>query len=186
MKEIEDLHVPFEKWLNDNRVPYIHFRSNQRTGLDTSHPDFTILWMGGNVSIEFKTPTGKLSEKQAARIKYLEASGNRVEVCRSVEDAIKAIPWAGIAKFPAGPRTGSYAGQFANMRAVVESTVAKAEHKPEAMPEFQEGQNKPPFVIMKFGGLDAVFARGADGSYVRCRKASAADIINFPRFNTKE
>ncbi len=183
MKEIDDLHAPFEKWLKDNRVPYIHFNPVRRTGVNVSHPDFTILWMGGNVSIEFKTPTGKLSQKQEARIKYLEASGNQVFVCRSVEEAIQAIPFSGVAKLSElGARwiirrqAGSYADNFNTMRAQVESHVAQSEGAEAVRLETDER-----FIVMKFGGKDSVFARNRSGAYVRIRVATPADLINLKR-----
>jgi len=55
------------------------------------HPDRMFLKDGRVVFIEFKTPTGKLSEKQKARIKEYSQVKHTVHVCRSVNEAKKLL-----------------------------------------------------------------------------------------------
>lgn len=45
----------------------------------------------GALYIEMKTIKGKVSPNQAAWVADLQAAGNKVEVCRTYEDAVKAL-----------------------------------------------------------------------------------------------
>lgn len=64
----------------------------QAEGLKPGVPDIFIAYPCGKYSgmfIEFKSPTGKLSEDQEVMISLLREEGYRVEVSDNVEEAIK-------------------------------------------------------------------------------------------------
>lgn len=53
-------------------------------------PDLFVA-VGGGLFLECKTPTGKLSENQLRWHRIARAHGVRVEVVRSVEDAVRVV-----------------------------------------------------------------------------------------------
>lgn len=81
----------FARWLDARKIPYHRHRMDKRTSGKVGDPDFIICWMGHVLYVEVKTPTGELSLKQEERIDHIRASGNRVEICRSVEECIEAV-----------------------------------------------------------------------------------------------
>jgi hypothetical protein len=86
VREIDDIHVPAIQWLTEAQVPYIYHRPDRRSGIHKGHPDFTILWMRKQIIIECKTPSGKLSQDQVARIDFLRRAGNVVEIVRNLSE----------------------------------------------------------------------------------------------------
>lgn len=61
----------------------------KKEGMATGFPDCMCIWAGGGVCfIEFKTPTGRLSDNQAEWIERLDARGHKVAVVRSVDEAL--------------------------------------------------------------------------------------------------
>ncbi len=85
-----EVHQKFSAWLNARWIPFIHSRTDRRTSTQRGDPDFLIAWMGHCLFIEVKVDKNKLSPIQESRIAYIRKSGNRVEVCHSVEECIEA------------------------------------------------------------------------------------------------
>lgn len=54
-------------------------------------PDLFAVGKGCTIWVEVKTPTGKVSERQAQMHDYLTANGQRVIVARCVEDIINHV-----------------------------------------------------------------------------------------------
>lgn len=89
-QEVELIHNPFKAWLNARWIPFRYDRPDKKTRTTRGEPDFLITWMGRCLHIEAKIPPNKLSPAQEARIAFIRKSGNRVEVCHSVEECIEA------------------------------------------------------------------------------------------------
>jgi hypothetical protein len=89
MREIDDIHVPFKAWLDAGQIPYIYHRHDRKSGIQTGHPDFTILWMRRQIMIECKGQ-GRPSPKQLERIAFLRRMGNVVEIARSFDECVEA------------------------------------------------------------------------------------------------
>lgn len=85
--EIETLHIPFAKWLRGEGIPFVNARPDRESTIAEGHPDFTLLFGGRTLLIEFKTKDGKTSAKQDARMAALRAAGNFVHVLRDLTRA---------------------------------------------------------------------------------------------------
>ncbi len=85
-----EVHQKFIEWLDEREIPFIHSRTDKRTTTKRGEPDFYVFWMGRVIGVEIKVDKNKLSTHQEKRIAYLRKSGNRVEVCHSVEECIEA------------------------------------------------------------------------------------------------
>jgi len=104
MREIKDLHQPFIAYLQRWAIPYIYHRPDRRSGINKGHPDFTVLWQGKALLIEFKVPTGKLSLDQIKRQELLSCSGTHTLTLDSLENAIGYLEaWMGEKRFPEPP-----------------------------------------------------------------------------------
>lgn len=91
MSEINDIHRPFAKWLDAQRIPYITARADRESTIAEGHPDFSLFLHGRAIFLELKTEKGRLSQAQLDRIAYLEERGNRVHVARSIGMAIEFV-----------------------------------------------------------------------------------------------
>jgi hypothetical protein len=61
-------------------------------GLKPGMPDHVVIAPQGNLWIELKVPkAGRVAAAQKACHEALEAAGERVEVCRSIDDVIEAL-----------------------------------------------------------------------------------------------
>lgn len=85
-KEIELLHEPILKWCLDNRAPFVHARSDKRSGINVGAPDFIIGWKGKVFWIECKTKTGKMENEQIGFKILLELQGLEYHVIRTMEE----------------------------------------------------------------------------------------------------
>lgn len=82
------MHNQFIQWLRLRGLDFIHARTDRKSTIEKGWPDFSVVYNGNVVMIEFKTQSGKLSEDQENVIKRLMVHGNDVHVCTSVQDAI--------------------------------------------------------------------------------------------------
>lgn len=85
-REVEDLHEPIMKWCADNRVPYIHARTDQPSGIGRGAPDFTIFYRQKVLLIECKSRQGKVKPEQFAWHLLADRQGFCVHVVRSMEE----------------------------------------------------------------------------------------------------
>ena len=101
--EIKTLHVPFEKFLRGEKIPFIRARSDRESTICSGHPDFSICLGGRLLLLEFKDKGGTLSPDQKRRIAELEGAGCRVYVLRELARAIELVQtWkASIGEFQA-------------------------------------------------------------------------------------
>lgn len=83
------LHDQFANWCRLNGIPYVHARPDRKSTIAKGHPDFTLLWHGRGVCIEFKAGKGKVTEDQAAKIKELDAARVPCVVTTSLVFAIE-------------------------------------------------------------------------------------------------
>lgn len=84
----------FCRWCASKSIPCLKVQAIGVRGF----PDRLILLQGKVVFIEFKTPTGVLSEHQIRCHNRLKALGLDIHVCRSKEEAINVIE--NIARLP--------------------------------------------------------------------------------------
>lgn len=90
-------HQAFSHWLDSEKIPYIHSRTDKRNHTTKGDPDYLVAQAGKCIFLELKVPGGKLSPGQVERIAYLRRAGNRVEVCYSLEACIESVKdWAGL------------------------------------------------------------------------------------------
>lgn len=91
MSEIETLHVPFARFLDDEGIPYSRARSDRESTIALGEPDFSLKYNDRCLHIEFKTKAGKLSPAQVKRIAYLRGAGNTVLILRDLELAVETV-----------------------------------------------------------------------------------------------
>lgn len=89
--EIADLHVPFKRWLDSERILYITPRSDRESTIAEGWPDFTIMLAGRVLLLEFKTDKGSLSPAQKMRHAECTLSGCTPVVCRSIQAAVEVV-----------------------------------------------------------------------------------------------
>jgi hypothetical protein len=173
VKEVDDIHRPFMKWLNERQIPYVYHRADRKSGIHKGHPDFTILFMRRQIMIECKTAIGKLSDDQKSRIDFLRRQGNVVEIARNLAECIEAIGsilCEGTSK-TSDSVTCDYPlrGCFKELKHAVAKVPCNGKTNPD------------PFYIAPWMGVDYVFARATGGEYRMIRKASGDDILNLPK-----
>lgn len=91
MSEIETLHRPFMRFLDEQGILYIRARSDVESTIAEGHPDFTLIAGNRCLMIEFKTKDGALSAKQKERKAALEKTGSRVHVIRDLAIAVELV-----------------------------------------------------------------------------------------------
>lgn len=89
--EIETIHRPLMKWLDDSGIPYVRARSDRESTIQLGHPDFSIFKNGGVLFIEAKGKDTPISQDQKDRIELLTKAGNVVVIARSLASAVEAI-----------------------------------------------------------------------------------------------
>jgi hypothetical protein len=206
MREIEDIHIPFLAWLNELAIPRVYHRPDRRSGIQVGWPDFTIAWMGRVVFIEAKTPDGRLSKVQENVHKFIRASGNRVEVCRSVEECKEAVrnilcETLGGAetvvekKQPSGDATTEDSASPQKLNAAPVLAEPHSLGSPRRDGEAREGTPAPQaqplnapdsrggvqFYVGNWKGVPYVFAPDRGGALRMIREASAIDRIRLPK-----
>jgi len=77
-------------------IPNGQYRPGQRpeAGMKAGMPDLCLpvpSGQHGSLYIELKTPSGRVRQEQKEMIERLRDAGNRVSVCRSVDDALSTI-----------------------------------------------------------------------------------------------
>ena len=91
------IHAALSKWLDGEKLLYLHSRTDKRTSQTLGDPDYCIVHCGRCIFIELKVTGNKLSVAQVERIADLRANGNEVHVCYSLETAVEAVrAWCGI------------------------------------------------------------------------------------------
>ena len=85
--EISGLHEPIIAWCRSfvPMVPYIHHRTDKKSGINTGAPDFVIFFEGKVFLFECKSRTGKRSTDQLAWGICAENQGFPVHVIYSME-----------------------------------------------------------------------------------------------------
>lgn len=86
-----EMHDQFSAWLRINGIPFIHARTDLRSTIQKGWPDFTVLWRGGAVCIEFKMPKGIISEEQRETMKRLQETGSIVVIFTNSQEAIHLV-----------------------------------------------------------------------------------------------
>lgn len=105
MSEVNDLHVPFIKFLKEQGIEYLRTRSDKRSTVEQGWPDFTLMHPNrGPLLIEFKQEKNSyLSAEQKKVHARLEAKSFRPLVIRSMDKAVEAVmAWQAIS----GPARG--------------------------------------------------------------------------------
>jgi hypothetical protein len=180
MREIEDIHIPFLAWLNELQIPRVYHRPDQRSGIQRGWPDFTVAWMSHVVFIEAKTPEGRLSKVQENVHAFIRASGNRVVVCRSVEECKEAVKnilceLSLTGQKNAAPVLAEPVRHAFNVQCAGEARESNG----------KDGENRSPrggvqFFIGNWNGNPYVFAPDLSGAYRMIRQASAFDRLTLP------
>ena len=80
------LHGEIMRWLKTERVPYLHARTDKKSGIAKGAPDFVFPYRGKTFYIEVKTRTGKRSIDQLAWAMLAEHQGVIVRECRSMTE----------------------------------------------------------------------------------------------------
>jgi len=203
MKEIDDIHIPFLAWLNELKIPRVYHRPDRKSGIQTGWPDFTVAYMGRVVFIEVKTPEGRLSKVQGNVLAFLLASGNPIEVCRSVEECKEAVrkhvlhdglTEAFAKQLNAAPVLAEPTKhQVANVVKVHEGEAREstsvgirqdsntgAETRSHGQPISQDSRGGVQFYVGSWNGTFYVFAPDGVGSFRMIREASTMDRIRLP------
>ncbi len=90
-KQEEAIHKAIMQWLDLQGWPYLRARMDKRSPFPEGWPDFTVFLPGGlTVFLEVKTPTGKVTTKQAEILAKLDGAGFATCVPRS---DLAAIEW---------------------------------------------------------------------------------------------
>jgi hypothetical protein len=179
MREIEDIHIPFLAWLNELQIPRVYHRPDQRSGIQRGWPDFTVAWMGHVVFIEAKTPEGRLSKVQENVHAFIRASGNRVEVCRSVEECKEAVRNI-LCKLNAAPVLADAARTKGARNPIGGEARESTCSRPEGA-KASDSRGGVQFFIGNWNGNPYVFAPDQSGAYRMIRQASAFDRLTLPK-----
>lgn len=90
--EIETLHVPFAKFLREQRIAFIRARSDKPSTIPKGWPDFSVIHPRlGALLIEFKYKDGVLSKDQKECHAVLQSVGFRVNVIRDIGTAVELV-----------------------------------------------------------------------------------------------
>lgn len=86
--EITGLHEPIIKWCRSfvPNVPYIHHRTDRKSGIAEGAPDFIIFFRGQVFLFECKAKTGKRTMEQLGWGLCAENQGFKVHVIYSMEE----------------------------------------------------------------------------------------------------
>lgn len=85
------LHGRIMQWLKLNNVPYIHARTDRKSGINPGAPDFAFPYRGKTFWLEIKSATGKRSRDQLAWALLAEQRGATVHVIRSWEEFLSTV-----------------------------------------------------------------------------------------------
>lgn len=181
MREIRDIHEPFIIWLRERSIPYIYHRPDTKSGIQTGHPDFTLLWHNRSCMIECKTEKGKLSPDQVKRIDFLQRSGCSVTIARSLEECCEAarsiLTDSGHATDTVASFPDHFREKFTEMREKVDAVGKDSGHVPDLGKTF----------IGQYRGVPWVFeGSGAPGTQAQMvRRATQSDLMNISIIETK-
>ncbi len=81
-------HELFAHYLAKEGLPFIHARMDRESTIQVGWPDFTIVYQGRALCIEFKHGKGKVKPEQTRWLETLNLTGTPAHVCRDIEDAI--------------------------------------------------------------------------------------------------
>ena len=84
----KDEHKTFSQWLNLKEIPFIHAQNHKKSTIEIGWPDYTIIYNGCSMCIEFKVKGNKPSEDQLRVFEKLESTGTSVHVCENASEAI--------------------------------------------------------------------------------------------------
>jgi hypothetical protein len=166
MKESQ-IHQALSKWLDSEKLLYIHSRTDRKTSQTLGDPDFIVWHCGRAIGVEIKVVGNKLSVAQVERIADLRANGNEVHVCYSLEAAIEAVrAWCGIVT----PDQSNAATESLATPEVASVHPLKD----------QLGQ---PFFILSVLGRDWLCSGQfwAGGEFCKVREATCQDLRIYPR-----
>lgn len=107
--EIPEIHRPIVNWCLSQipHIPFIHHRTDKRSGIQEGAPDFVIVYRGDVLLIECKSKTGKLSEDQHTWKWLAEKQSVPVHIVRSYEEFISLIAACDSASVGEGSASGS-------------------------------------------------------------------------------
>lgn len=88
-KREKEMHDIFSQWLNLNGVPFIHARTDKKSTIAKGAPDFTLIYRGKALCIEFKMPGQKITPDQDLFIEHLKKSETPVFICNMAAEAIE-------------------------------------------------------------------------------------------------
>lgn len=90
-----EMHKQFSNWLNLHRIFFIHSRMDRPSSQNLGVPDFVFSVLRKSTAIpaavEFKTPSGVLSDDQLTCIARMQDNGWMVRVAKSVDGAIRFV-----------------------------------------------------------------------------------------------
>lgn len=86
-----EMHDQFAAWLRINGIPFIHARTDLRSTIQKGWPDFTVIWQGSAMCVEFKMPNGIISEDQRATMIGLQDTGTGVFIFTNSQEAISLV-----------------------------------------------------------------------------------------------
>jgi hypothetical protein len=90
IRQERDMHNLFTNWLRLTGVPFIHARMDKKSTIRKGWPDFTLLWQGRALCLEFKLPGQPLDPDQVEVHAALALNGTPVQTVYSVAEAIVA------------------------------------------------------------------------------------------------
>lgn len=83
-----EMHDQFAAWLRINGIPFIHARTDRKSTIQEGWPDFTVIYQGLALCIEFKMPNGRLSDAQTTCIGTIWNTGTRGFILTDSKSAI--------------------------------------------------------------------------------------------------
>ncbi len=162
MKEAQ-VHQALAKWLDSNRIAYVHSRTDRKHTSQVGDPDFFCLLAGRCCACEVKILGGKVSEAQQKRIDYLLSCGVITYVRFGLADCIEAI-----------------SSHFGICNVTTHTTGADSWQQ--VAPMTIDAPPRPEF-IMTVMGVDLVMTgqSTAGGTATKVRTASPQDLRELPR-----
>jgi len=85
-----EMHNGFAGWLTLRKqfFSFVHANPSRKSTIKKGWPDFTVLYQGRGLLIEFKVPPNSLTKEQKDVFHELSVAGNQIYICTTLGDAI--------------------------------------------------------------------------------------------------
>lgn len=83
-----EMHDQFAAWLTLRNIPFIHALTHRKSTIKVGWPDFTLIYHGRTMCVEFKMPDGRLSQEQRNCMNHILSTKTDAWCLTSAKEAI--------------------------------------------------------------------------------------------------